>query len=232
MRSNTAFRGISGQRVSKITALLVAHALLFTSMPAYPVPRRAQEVAESLSRATSDPPRTPAVSRLAAQAEPKPPPVADPRAPNVKANRTVPPVTSSPATATFSATPSAAEFLQARVFAEPFVPVGGEPSLVENAALAAAVTTYLQGKDPEDLTAFGVFLNDHPTSAWRASLVTNLGALYRRPGTSPRRPRSYRKVGSCRRTRPAPLRKPPQRVRCPNSSTSTFSSEGSNSSRP
>ncbi len=59
-----------------------------------------------------------------------------PAAPTVRVNRTVPPVKPPAAGVHFSAQPTVAEIFQARVFAEPLVPVGGVPSDAETRALA------------------------------------------------------------------------------------------------
>ena len=65
-----------------------------------------------------------------------------PAAPAVRVNRTVPRVKPPASGVHFSAQPTVAEVLQARVFAEPLVPVGGVPSDVETRALAGAITHY------------------------------------------------------------------------------------------
>jgi hypothetical protein len=74
------------------------------------------------------------------------------------------------------------EISHARVFGEPLAALG-EPTLQENAALARAIETALQTLDiSERLAIFEAFLSHHPSSVWRASLLGNLGVLYRRNG--------------------------------------------------
>jgi RHS repeat-associated protein len=78
----------------------------------------------------------------------------------------------------FSAAPAPVEFFNARVFDEPLVPIGGEPSLAENAALAAALREYAQRGGPDDFSALTSFLERYPRSPWRAALLTGLGLEY------------------------------------------------------
>jgi hypothetical protein len=78
--------------------------------------------------------------------------------------------------------PTDAEISRARVFSEPLVPIGGRTTGQENTDLADAVTAFLRQGDPEQTAPIVAFLNEHPRSAWRASLLTNLGAVYRRTG--------------------------------------------------
>jgi RHS repeat-associated protein len=82
----------------------------------------------------------------------------------------------------FSSKPNDAEISRARVFEEPLVPMGGRASVGENKALAQALMAYLKRGDNEDTTAITGFLKQHPRSVWRASLLTNLGLVYRRTG--------------------------------------------------
>jgi RHS repeat-associated protein len=103
-------------------------------------------------------------------------------APKVEVNRRLPQVTSPPALPTFSAAPTDGELFRARVFDEPLVPIGPPTSTAENQALAAAVLSYLARGESEDVGPVVAFLDRHPQSAWRASLLTNLGIVYRRTG--------------------------------------------------
>lgn len=82
----------------------------------------------------------------------------------VTVNRTVPRVTAPRAAIVFSATPSDQEIFQARVFTEPFVPTG-PTTTTENAALAAAITTYAAAPSIDDLAMFEAFVRTHPSSA-------------------------------------------------------------------
>src|SRR5262249_45645212 len=78
----------------------------------------------------------------------------------------------------FSATPTTDEFFRVRIFEEPLVPVGGEPSQAENSALAAALTAYSKRRGPDDFASLTGFLDKHPKSLWRATLLTDLGIEY------------------------------------------------------
>ena len=78
----------------------------------------------------------------------------------------------------FPANPTAIDFFRAHVFEEPLVPVGGQPSPAENAALAAALEGYAQRSGPDDFSSLTGFLKSRPTSPWCASLLTDLGLEY------------------------------------------------------
>ncbi|MGH2688164.1 MAG: hypothetical protein ACRDKW_05085, partial [Actinomycetota bacterium] len=106
-------------------------------------------------------------------------PKAPPPPPKVKVNRTQPKVKPVPLFPVFSENPTDKEIFKARVFSEPLVPLG-TPSAEENKALARAITAYLEGRKTEDLTPIETFLKEHSTSPWKASLLTNLGILWRR----------------------------------------------------
>jgi hypothetical protein len=58
------------------------------------------------------------------------------------------------------------------------VPIGGEPSADENAALAAALLGYAKRSGPDDFSSLTAFLETHPKSPWRAALLTDLGLEY------------------------------------------------------
>ena len=96
----------------------------------------------------------------------------------VAVNRTVPKVGPPPAGLMFSAQPTPQEFFRARVFDEPLVPIGGEPTRAENAALATALLGYSQRIGPDDFSSLTRFLREHPGSVWSASLLTDLGIEY------------------------------------------------------
>ncbi len=78
----------------------------------------------------------------------------------------------------FSAHPTAQEIFRARVFEEPLVPVGREPTMDENAALAAALSGYSKRTTPDDFSSLVGFLEKHPQSPWNAALLTGLGLEY------------------------------------------------------
>jgi hypothetical protein len=92
---------------------------------------------------------------LAATAQNQPP------AP-VTINRTVPQVTPPKKELECSANPTRDEILRARVFKEPLVQIGGEPSAEENAALAAALLGYAKRSGPDDFASLTSFLEQHP----------------------------------------------------------------------
>jgi len=93
-------------------------------------------------------------------------------------NRTVPKVEPPKTALEFSANPTDDEFFRARVFAEPLVPIGGEPSAAENAALANALLGYAKRSGPDDFSSLTGFLDRHPQSPWVAALLTDLGLEY------------------------------------------------------
>lgn len=78
----------------------------------------------------------------------------------------------------FSPSPTALEISSAVVFEESLVPIGGEPTAAENAALANALTRYSSRATPDDFSHLTEFLEQHPRSPWRASLLTGLGLHY------------------------------------------------------
>jgi RHS repeat-associated protein len=96
----------------------------------------------------------------------------------VPVNRTVPQVEPPKTALEFSASPTPMELFRARVFEEPLVPVGGEPSPAENAALAAALLGYSNRSGPDDFSSLTGFLETHPQSPWAAALLTDLGLEY------------------------------------------------------
>jgi RHS repeat-associated protein len=142
--------------------LLVAGQVLL----AVPPPANAQEPAPE------------AEQRKEAVAPPAPAP--PPQAQAVTPNRTAPTPAPDLPYPTFSTPPTTAEITRARVFGEPLVPLGGEPTAQENQALATALSSYLRGQRRDALSGLVGFLGQHPTSPWRASLLLNLGLTYRR----------------------------------------------------
>ena len=110
---------------------------------------------------------TQSVNPAAGSQPPKPMPPA-------KVNRTEPAIPR-PSSAFFL--PNSAKTLdlkQARLFAEPLVPVGGEPVAADNQALAATLRAFAVSRDPQLLDAF---VKANPASPWAASVLTNLGLL-------------------------------------------------------
>ena len=184
-------------------ASVLAAAVVITSVPAYPAdvakPASASpaSVLDSLAPANEWNPfdlhGTPDVAEIIAAAPllaqlgagaastgastPPPPPP-----PKVTVNRTVPLVDPVPEIPEFPEAPTDADIKAARVFGEPFVPLGAQTTGEENAAFADAILTYLQNGNNEDTSAFGTFLSAYPNSAWKSSLFANLGAHYQRTG--------------------------------------------------
>jgi len=124
---------------------------------------------------------------FAQNAQEKSKPVAAPRQeavppPPVKVNKSVPAVRPPSAFPQFSASPTDQEIFQARVFDEPLVPMSGVTSATENRDLSESLLAYLKGGNPEDASAIWRFLRENRRTPWRASLLTNLGVVYRRTG--------------------------------------------------
>ena len=92
-------------------------------------------------------------------------------------NRTVPHVDPVPQTAVFSALPTDQEIFRARIFPEPLVPVM-TTSADENQALVHAI----KSNSANRTAPFEKFLADYPVSAWRPSLLANLGVVYLQMG--------------------------------------------------
>ena len=99
-------------------------------------------------------------------------------APEVKVNRTLPQVQPPAATHVFSDSPADIEFFHAHLFSEPLVPIGGSTSARENKALSASLTAFAKTGNAESTAPLTDFLKQYPNSAWKASLLTNLGILY------------------------------------------------------
>jgi RHS repeat-associated protein len=100
----------------------------------------------------------------------------------VSVNRSVPTVSAPPLTPVFSADPTDAELFAARIFEEPLVPMDGSPAGDENSALSRALRAYLAAGGRDAVGPLTGFLASRPSSRWRASLLTNLGIVYRRTG--------------------------------------------------
>lgn len=96
----------------------------------------------------------------------------------VKVNRTVPQVQPPKTGLEFTAQPTAQEISRARVFEEPLVPIGGEPTAEENAALASALLDYARRRGSDDFSSLTGFFEKHPASAWSVALLTSLGLEY------------------------------------------------------
>src|SRR5437899_2204170 len=97
---------------------------------------------------------------------------------SIKVNRTVPRVEPPKTALEFSANPTSDDLFRARLFEEPLVPIGAEPTAAENAALATALLGYAKRSSPDDFSSLNDFLESHPRSPWRAALLTDLGLEY------------------------------------------------------
>src|ERR1017187_5993016 len=64
----------------------------------------------------------------------------------------------------FSAQPTSAEISNTRIFDEPLIPLGGEPAVDENLALADALTVYASRTNFDDFTSLTSFLDRFPDS--------------------------------------------------------------------
>src|SRR5207249_8895441 len=100
----------------------------------------------------------------------------------VVANRTVPQVTPPPTVDTLPDTPSDAELSNAHAFPEPLIPMPRGTTPAENHALALALRTYAAGRRSEMVAPLLQFLSQFPQTAWRASLLANIGSVYRSTG--------------------------------------------------
>jgi len=119
---------------------------------------------------------------------PAPAPASQPQGPapvltpqNVTVNRTTPQVSPPPAQPVFSNPPTDLEVFRAQVFADPLVPTGATTP-EENKALALSLLAFLNRASNDDVAAVEQFLAQYPQSAWRASLLTDLGIVYRKTG--------------------------------------------------
>src|ERR1039458_7663585 len=82
----------------------------------------------------------------------------------------------------FSDQPTSAEISSARIFDEPLTPMGGEPVLEENRALAEALTAYASRSNFDDFASMTGFLDRFPDSKWSGSLLLHLGTEYYNSG--------------------------------------------------
>jgi RHS repeat-associated protein len=101
---------------------------------------------------------------------------------NVVVNRTIPQVQPPSLTPVFSLNTTDFEIFRSGVFIEPLVPMSEPTSATENRALADALLAFHDRKHPDDVSSVLQFLNQHPTSSWRVSLLVNLGLIYRKTG--------------------------------------------------
>jgi RHS repeat-associated protein len=133
---------------------------------------------------------------------------AEPTMQDVRVNRTVPTVARPSPGPVFSASPDAREITAARVFEEPLLPVGPEPSVNENAALARALRAYVGGGGRDRVAPLVAFLAGHRESPWRASLLVNLGLVIRRTGYFSRALESWEEAWTLTRAEADPDARP------------------------
>ena len=149
IRRRPVLRHLPGHRLSRILTVLLVIAQVLMAIP-------------TVASAGPDTPAAPAST--------PPPP-----APQVKVNRTVPAVTPPPSEPQFSSSPTTQEITRARVFSEPLLAIGGEPTAGENLVLARTLLAYHRSGGIRWEPIVADFLLTHPTSPWRASLLANLG---------------------------------------------------------
>jgi RHS repeat-associated protein len=115
------------------------------------------------------------------QSLPAQPKMAD-EAKRVIPNRTLPDVKPPSLTPEFSENPSDIEFFHIHLFQLPLTPVLGKTSMQENRDLAGALLAFSKRGKNDDVSMLTTFLDAHPASAWRASLLFNIGKVYRSTG--------------------------------------------------
>lgn len=108
----------------------------------------------------------------------------------------------------FPADPTAEDFFRARIFEEPLVPLGPEPTPAENADFAAALIEYAGCGSPDDFSALEAFLDAHPASPWYGALLTNLGLICYRRGHYSRALQAWRGAWAVARKVTDPGQKP------------------------
>lgn len=82
----------------------------------------------------------------------------------------------------FSANPTVQDIFLTRLFEEPLVPVGDDPTPAENIALANALLDYSKRSGPDDFSSLTGFLENYSECPWNVSLLTNLGLEYYHTG--------------------------------------------------
>ena len=100
----------------------------------------------------------------------------------IRAANSVPNIASQPTGLHFSTEPTVAEIFDARVFDEPLIPMGIEPTAEENSAIADALVRYSNRTSLDDFSGLTGFLADFPRSPWAGSLLLHLGTEYYNTG--------------------------------------------------
>jgi RHS repeat-associated protein len=81
-----------------------------------------------------------------------------------------------------SPSPTPEEIFLKRLFEEPLVPIGGDPTPAENVALRVALAGYSDRTNPDDFSSITGFVDVYPNSYWNPALLTNLGLEYYNSG--------------------------------------------------
>jgi RHS repeat-associated protein len=142
------FRRLLRTRISRVLTVLLVAGQVLTEIPTI--------AATTTALAVEPPSSPPAAAR------------------QVSVNRTVPSVSPPPAEPQFSASPTVQEIFRARVFSEPLVPVGGQPTEGENLVLARTLLAYHRSGGARWEPLVADFLLAHRSSPWRASLLANV----------------------------------------------------------
>jgi RHS repeat-associated protein len=74
------------------------------------------------------------------------------------------------------------DIFMARLFEEPLVPIGTDPTESDTTALATALLAYSKRSSPDDFSSLTGFLQAYPKSSWKVALLTNLGLEYYHTG--------------------------------------------------
>ncbi len=83
-----------------------------------------------------------------------------------------------PAGLTLPQNPTTEDIKAARIFSEPLIAVGRDPSALENHDLARALVAHSQRGVADDFSALEQFLAVHPDSAWTPAVLFNLATEY------------------------------------------------------
>jgi RHS repeat-associated protein len=123
----------------------------------------------------------------------------------VRVNRTVPKISPPVLEVAFGVEVTTEMIARARIFEEPLMPVG-KPSADENRALGQLLQTIAPMSRDEQARRVDAFVQDHPTSPWKPSLLANAGAAYAQEGYFSRAAASWRQAWELTRdlTEPGP----------------------------
>jgi len=107
-----------------------------------------------------------------------------------------------------SANPTTQEIFRARIFEEPLVPIGAQPTPAENSAVAAALTSYSKRSGPDDFSGVTGFLEAYVNTPWHLALLTNLGFEYYKAGYYSKALDAWMQAWALARPITAPAEKP------------------------